>query len=619
MKHEFDVLNENQKRAVFSDKNKVLVMSGAGAGKTKVLTNRIAYLLQSGVKEEDIVAFTFTNKAAREMKLRLNKILERETTAFIGTFHSFCYNAIRDVGNYSKLGFRYPPEIITEYDKGRIIKDILTNYNKDYSNIPFVSAISKLKNGVKIDDIKGDDLLILNSVYKEYQDRLLESSMIDFDDMVPMFLKLMDLDKDYCQYVCQFEHVLVDECQDTNLIQYNLIKKVSDKHGRIFMVGDEDQLIYSFRSSDIEILKDFENTCNEIIILNENYRCNKDILGVANKLISFNQNRLDKALISNIESDTKVEYKDFVSQTEESLEVVNRIKQLVLKGNSYDSIAILYRNNSQASAIEKVLAKEKIPYTIFGGKAFFEYADIRAIIYTYRLLYNPFNVIAFMAAYNRPNNNIEWYEAKEFLNDYSRQNLDIISFLKEYNDPRFYELGKKYSILKESIDRLEPIDFFNEILHHLKYNKYLKDSSNQKPEYQRLMILKDMLKDLSKDEVKTFFNELLLEQSEINKPIGVSLLTIHKSKGLEFNTVFIIGCNDGIIPGYSKRDKDLEEDRRVFYVAITRAKQNLFLYSSQVHYVNGQLFKLKPSSFLEEAGIKESSVMDFFGNYWYNK
>ena len=613
-----DPLNAKQRQAVLSEGKKVLVMSGAGAGKTRVLTNRIAFLLMCGVPENEIIAFTFTNKAAREMRNRLYKILGRESKTFIGTFHSYCYMCIRELGNYYKLGFKFEPEIITDYDKSRLIKNILSKYNKDYSNIPFISAISKIKNGVNIDYIQGEDRMILNAVYKEYQDKLKESSMMDFDDMVPLFLKLSEIDKEYFDYVCQYQYVLVDECQDTNSIQYELINKVSELHQNVFMVGDEDQLIYSFRSSDIAILNDFKEKANEIIIPNENYRCNKEILALANKLISHNQDRLQKDLVSNIEATKKVIYKDFINQTDEAYEVSTRIKQLILRGETYEDIAILYRNNSQMYAIEKVLAKEKIPYTIYGGMAFFEYSDIRNIINIYRLLFNPRNVIAFESIYNRPLVHIEWYEIKEVIDNYHKQNDDIITYLTKSSNSRLKDLGERYKTLKRLMEELSPVEFFMQVLHYLNYNKYLKESQTQKPEYQRLMTLKDMLQDLSKEEVKDFFNNLMLENKDITNPKGVSLMTIHKSKGLEFNTVFIIGCNDGIIPGFSKKSKDIEEDRRVFYVAMTRAKQNLFLYSSQIHFVNGQQFKLKPSQFLTETGINHDSE-EFFGNYWYNK
>nr|MCR5786528.1 ATP-dependent helicase [Acholeplasmatales bacterium] len=428
-----------------------------------------------------------------------------------------------------------------------------------------------------------------------------------------------ELDKDYYEYCSQYKYVLVDECQDTNQIQYELINKVSGIYQNIFMVGDEDQLIYSFRSSDIEILKDFQAKADEIIILNENYRCNKEILGAANKLIAFNQDRLEKDLISHIDANMKVNYKAFINQTDEAFEVSTRIKQLNLKGEPFDSMAVLYRNNNQMYAIEKILAKEKIPYTVYGGMAFFEYADIRSIIYIYRLLFNPRNEIAFEAVYNKPQNHIEWYEIKEVMENYHKQSDDIITYLSKQSDPRLKDLGERYQKLQELMHELKPSDFLMEILNYLKYNKYLKETQNQKPEYLRLMALKDMIQDLTLEEVKDLFNNLMLENKNTINPNGVSLMTIHKSKGLEFNTVFIIGCNDGILPGYSKDNKELEEDRRVFYVAITRAKQNLFLYSSEIHFANGRQYKYKPSQFIYESGLGNDDIEEFFGKYSYNK
>jgi len=619
MKPEYESLNPNQRKAVFTNKKKVLVMSGAGAGKTKVLTNRICYLMEQGVPESEIVAFTFTNKAAREMKWRLNKLLGRETTAFIGTFHSFCYISISEPENYYKLGFNHRPEIITDYEKSKIIKEILQKYNGQYSNIPFVAAISKIKNGVEITDIEGSDRLILNSVYHEYQQQLLASSMIDYDDMIPLFIKLLEIDYSYRE-ISQYKYVLVDECQDTNSIQYELINIVSEEYKNVFMVGDEDQLIYSFRSSDIAILKDFENHADEIVILNENYRCNKKILELANNLIQYNPNRLEKDLVSNIDPVMDVRYKEFISQTEEAETVVKDIIRLHTHDEPYENMAVLYRNNSQVFAIEKALAKEKIPYTIYGGMAFFEYKEVKSIIYTYRLLYNPKNEIAFKEIYNRPSNGIEITVLDNFLKAYHKQDKDIITFLSGYAlEPKFQELGFNLLKLQDLMNHLSSEDFLMEILRLLKYNKYLSESHQQKPEYQRLMTLKDMISELEPHQVEDFFNTLMLEEKDNQKPKGVSLMTIHKSKGLEFNTVFVVGCNEGILPGFSKRDKDLEEDRRVFYVAITRAKQRLYLYCSVVHYINGQIFKMKPSQFLLEAGIHESTVMDYFGNYWYNK
>lgn len=617
MSQEFNELNERQCQAVFTNKSKVLVMAGAGAGKTKVLTNRIAYLLSQGVLETEIVAFTFTNKAANEMKLRLNKILGRQTKAFIGTFHSFCYNGICDMGNYTKLGFKDRPQIISDYEKGKVINDIVKQYNEKLTDTPFINAISKIKNGVKIGEIKMNDLTLLNYIYKEYQQKLIDSNMLDFDDMVPLYLKLLDIDEEYYEHCSQFRYVLVDECQDTNKIQYDLIKKVSDEYKNIFMVGDEDQLIYSFRSSDIAILKDFELSANEVIILNENYRCSKQILYAANNLIEKNGGRLNKDLVSHINSSNQVAVLEYLSQDDEAKDVVNRIKQIHMLGDPYESIAVLYRNNALAYPIEKILTEEKIPYTIYGGKAFFEYTEIRTILYIYRFISNPRNEIAFEAIYNKPRSKFEWYEIKEFLEEYHKQKEDIITFLTLQKDSKFVKLGNVYSSLSKSMKELKSLDFFNEVLECLNYSKYMEETNNQKPEYKRLMILKDMIKQLEVVEVNELFNNILLENKDTVKQNGVSLMTIHRSKGLEFKNVIVICCNDGIISG--GLNNKIEEERRLFYVAMTRAKEKLILTCSKLHFINGVRYKLKPSEFIYDAKLRDKEVEEFFGDYWYNK
>ena len=302
-------LNENQLKAVLTNEKKVLVMAGAGSGKTKVLTTRINYLIDEDVDERDICAFTFTNKAAKEMKWRLNAMLKRETAAIISTFHSFCYSFLMEGMFYTKLGFSNKPSIIFDDDKSKIIKEIVSKFNKDYSNIPFVSAISKIKNRAKVTGLDREDMFILNAVYYEYQEHLRNSNSIDFDDMIPLVIELARNDEEF-RSIIQCRYLLIDECQDTNQVQYELIKLLSEEFGNVFMVGDEDQLIYTFRNSDIAIIKDFERIADEVIILNQNYRCSKSILELANSLIKYNPNRISKTLISDIEPMVKVEFRE---------------------------------------------------------------------------------------------------------------------------------------------------------------------------------------------------------------------------------------------------------------------------------------------------------------------
>ena len=616
-----DELNDNQFLAVTAEENKILVMAGAGSGKTRVLTTRIKYLLDSGVQPSDIVAFTFTNKAANEMLWRLNSMLKDNgsdsQTPIISTFHSFCYSYLVISDCYTRLGFTAKPSLITDTDKGKLIKEILNSYEDSYSNIPFVRAISQMKNKARITGIDSEDKLILNSVYYEYQEKLKQSNMIDFDDMIPLFLELCR-DESFLDFI-QVKYVLVDECQDTNQIQYDLIRAIGSKYNNIFMVGDEDQLIYSFRNSDISILKDFQNTCDKVIILNQNYRCNKDILGYANSLIGFNSNRLDKILFSNIEALNKVKYQEFDSQAEEANAVSRNIKRLLEKGIKPSNIAVLFRNNNQSYPIEKELNAMKLPYTLYGGKPFFDYKEIRSIIYTYRLLFNPRNEIAFESMYNQ----VETFEVtdyKRFIDDYHMQNkLDIITFASGYGEiPKFQKLGFTLLMLKDEILNMDVLEFYMLMLEKLHYIRFLKESNMQKPQYHRLMILRDMIRDLNPNQLEESFNQMILDNVKVNPRDSISLLTIHKAKGLEFEVVFVIGFNEGIIPGYQKQGEELEEERRLAYVAMTRAKQQLYLYCSIIHFLNGNMSKLKPSTFLSEAGIEGVKVQDFYGNYWYN-
>lgn len=620
MQDYLDELNDNQFIAVTSNEKKILVMAGAGSGKTKVLTTRIKYLLDINVSPGEIAAFTFTNKAAREMQHRLESMLKKDnlnvTTPVISTFHSFCYSYLRDPYFYQELGFIKPPEVITDTDKSNLIKEILSNYQSDYSNIPFVKAISQIKNKTKITDVLEKDLPTLNAIYHEYQKRLLISNSIDFDDMIPLFIKLCD-NKDIRETV-QIKYVLVDECQDTNQIQYELVNILSEKNQNVFFVGDEDQLIYSFRSSDILILKDFQTKANQVVILNQNYRCNQDILSHANKLIEYNPDRLKKRLFSNIKPLKNVEFREFSSSNDEASEVAKKIKDFIKEGINPKDIAVLYRNNNQAFGIEKELNALKIPYTLYGGKPFFEYKEIKSIIYTYRLLFNPRNEIAFYNMYMQ-NTRIEAYEYKAFIDDYHNQNEDIITFAASYAlDSKIQNLGYNLLILKDLMFKIDPNSFFMELLKYMGYNKFIKESNKQKPQYERIMALKEMISDLKFNELEDSFNQMILENININHNNTVSLLTIHKAKGLEFEVVFVIGFNEGILPGYKSKGRDLEEERRLAYVAMTRAKNCLYLYCSIIHFINGNIANMKPSSFLVEAGIKESNVMEFFGNYWYN-
>lgn len=613
-----DSLNDNQFLAVTTNKKKVLVVAGAGSGKTRVLTSRIQYLLDNGADLSEICAFTFTNKAAREMQSRIKAKLGEDINCHIQTFHSYCWSYIRLEEFYPLLGFTKRPMIMFEDQKEETIKHILKKYEEDYSDIPFIKAISKIKNQSNVDNISEEDLVIVNTVYEEYQQKLKDSNMVDFDDMIIYFIELCKISETFKELV-QTKYLLVDECQDTNHTQYELIKLMSEDYGNVFMVGDESQLIYSFRNSSIEILRDFQTNADAVYILNQNYRCNKDILKAANSLIEYNPDRVKLELFSEIETKYPIKFNQYGTQNDEAFEVANQIKYLIdNKLVEPKDIAVLYRNNNQAYALEHELNKLNIHYTKSGGKQLFSYREIQAIINTYRVLFNPYNIIAFENMFNYPKG-CEYLYYKNFIDAYNLQSKDLITFASTFAiNKHFQNLGFNLLMLQDEMKQLDNEKFFLRLLDVLGYSKFIKESNKQKPQYTRIMALLDMIRELPKDDLEESFNQMILENLDKNGQVGISLLTMHRSKGLEFNTVFIIGCNDEIIPGFSK-GAEREEQRRTCYVAFTRAKERLYISCSQIHFVNGKIIKMKPSSFLLEAGIKEASSINFFGTYWYNK
>ena len=405
------------------------------------------------------------------------------------------------------------------------------------------------------------------------------------------------------------------------ILQFGYNKQnYEEESGNIFMVGDENQLIYSFRNSSIELLRDFQKSADQVCILNQNYRCNKNILKIANNLIEYNSDRVKLELYSTLEAKVPIKFNQYGTQTDEAIEVASIIKNLIDKeGLEPEDIAILYRNNNQAAPIELELNKLGIIYSKSGGKQLFNYREIQAIINTYRVLFNPRNIIAFENMYNYPHG-CEHMHYRKFMDAYNLQDGDLITFASSYTGFEYFKiLGQSLTKLKEEMNTYNNEDFFIKILNELGYTKFIKNSKKQKPQYTRIMALQDLVKVLPKENLEEAFNQMILDNLNKVGKVGVSLLTMHRAKGLEFNTVFIIGCNNDILPGFSRRGPELEEERRTFYVALTRAKERLYLSCSQIHFTNGIIKTMKPSSFLAEAGIKESSSIEFFGNYWYNK
>lgn len=610
-------LNSNQLQAITSMSKLMLVLAGAGSGKTRVLTSKIKYLIDSGVPESNIVAFTFTNKAAREMNFRLRKLIGHDPLCSIGTFHSFCYNWILEF--YYDLGFMSKPDVIDDDSKRKLINQITSDFNINHNIKLFIDNIAKIKNHVKVKGLNEEESLLVNKVYHEYQRRLLKANLVDFDDMIPYFLEIMKKREEIADMMKETsEYILIDEFQDTNQIQMELVYELAAYYGNIFAVGDDDQLIYSFRSSDINILNDFRDKANEVIVLNQNYRCTKEILKLANTLIDNNSDRTKKNLFSEIDGKVKVHYKEFNNTFEEARMVSKLIESIHNKGLDYKDIAILYRNNYQSYLLENEMVSMKIPYILYGGNKFLKYSEIRAIISLYRLIINPYDIISFNQLYNEPLTMFDALEYNSFIHNYNNQSKNIIDFLNSYANDKFQLLGIKLSDLCGKFKAYSRDLFFMEVLNVLGYNDYLKNTKEQDEKYSRIMTLKELICESNQD-IKTLFNDLVMDNDDSISEDKVTLSTMHKAKGLEFKAVIIIGCNEGIIPPAKITKDEKDEERRLMYVAITRAMQILYITCANDHYVKGNKVHMNPSSFLIECGLFGNDNIDYFKKYWYNK
>lgn len=617
-------LNEKQLYAVTSNKDRILVMAGAGTGKTQVLTSKIHNLILSGYDESTIVAFTFTNKAANSMLWRLNKMLGRETTAQVSTFHSYCYSYV--YYRHHELGYTDYPVLIDDDDKSKLVKQIIVDLGLDYSNIDFVRNLSKIKNHAMIEDIfTEEEKFIFNKIYHRYQEELIKNNRIDFDDMIPLFLKLLENDEYTKDEILEsISYVLVDEVQDTNQIQYDLVKLLASRCNKLFLCGDQDQLIYSFRSSDISLFNEFQNDCDEIIVLNENYRCSNEILARANQLIDFNRDRIKKNLFSNIHVENQVHCRHVDNVYKEAKEVADKIYELHYQGVPYKEIAVLYRNNNQAAPIEKELLLSGMPYYIYGAKPLFKYKEIKALLSVYVFMSNQDDWIAFENFFNSPIPRCEAIQFVAFKKFAIDNKYSIMEALQKYHDKRFLTLYVKLDKLLDEAVTLTPDILFVNILKELGFDEYVQSGKNSKERYERLMQIRDLILKSNEESIIETVNSIYLSvleddaNKEENNPDGrISLMTIHRSKGLEFKAVFFIGCNEGIIPPSKITREEMDEERRLCFVALTRAMRYLYVYSSEIHYINGQKKKLQPSTFLLEAGFYGNFDEKLFKNNWY--
>ena len=607
--------NEQKKAATFKD-GPCLVIAGAGSGKTKVLTTRIANLIENGVKPYNILAITFTNKAAGEMRERVNNIINAHD-AFIGTFHSFGLKIIRE--NSALFNLTSAFTLIDTEDQTSIIKKIMKDINitdKMISPAFIKSKISFIKNNMLSDSEIANFLISENEkiavkVYYEYEKILKRNNTLDFDDLLKKPVELFNSNKEVLEkYQDKFKYILIDEYQDTNEVQYKLVKLLSKKYLNLFVVGDPSQSIYAFRGANYQNILNFEKDFKgcTVIKLPQNYRSTQTILDAANEVISHNKQRKDLDLFSDLGQGVKIKYIRTFNDSMENKRVVDEIQKLYEEGYSRKDMAIFYRTNAQSRSIEDALVKANIPYKVFGSFYFYKRKEIKDLLAYLKLIANPSDDVSLERVINEP---------KRKIGDKTIENLR--------------EKARSLNIsMFEAIDSGKELEFKNLILNLIEISKdtsitglidktlelskmketYENDKSLESDiRLENLMEFRSVSETYEKETGNVNLSDFLMEVSLVSDAAeysadtdAVTLMTVHSAKGLEFKVVFIIGLEENIMP-ISKAlydDEELEEERRLMYVAITRAKEKLYLLNAGRRMLYGNMQMNPPSRFISE-------------------
>ncbi len=612
-------LNDMQKKAVTCTEGPLLVLAGAGSGKTKVLTTRIAYLInEKNVDSSSILAITFTNKAAKEMKDRVIKLIGNIGYSMkISTFHSFGLSILKE--HCDLLGYSKNFTIIDSDDSMTLIKKIVKDLNLDskiFNPKMIRNKISGAKNElmdpaeyVRFANTDMEEKIV--SVYERYQKRLKLNNSFDFDDLLMLPIKLLKENPDVLkQYQEKFKYVMVDEYQDTNQAQYILTKMMSAKYKNICVVGDNDQSIYMFRGANyrniLNFEKDYKNT--SVILLEENYRSTKNILDVANSIIKNNKSRKDKTLWTNNDDGLKIKYHRSSNEKDESFYVVSEIKKLLNNGVPLSEIAVLYRANAQSRNIEEVLLRDNIPYKVVGAFYFYNRKEIKDLIAYLKLIYNHNDDNSLTRIINVPKRGIglkaiENLNTKAMLEEKSL--YDSLSTQKELDFKRLIDdLSKKSEImsLTELVDCILNDSKMKEELE-------LEKTIESEVRLENLEEFKSITKSFEESKGIVSLGEFLEEISLVsdveeykNNTNVVTLMTIHSAKGLEFDNVFLIGMEEGLFPHANCLNdaEELEEERRLCYVAVTRARNRLWLVNARSRMLYGKESYNMQSRFIDE-------------------
>lgn len=601
----FKRLNENQIEAVRQTFGPVIVVAGAGSGKTRVLTHRIAYLVSQGISSSNILAVTFTNKAALEMRDRVCKIIDGGNDAWIMTFHSMCARILREYAKF--LGYTNKYEIYDEEDSTKALKQVLKNMDSDANAKEVKRLISAKKNGkvLSFDDRQQNEL---DYIFNKYNELLKNENAMDFDDLLNNTLKLFQDNKEILEHFQnKFLYIMVDEFQDTNTVQYDLIKILAFKNKNIFVVGDGDQSIYSFRNANVgninAFIKDF---IPKKIVLDINYRSSDNILKLANSLIQNNQDRIKKELKTDKGSGELITFKWLNTSFEEETYVAKMIQVYHNKGYEYNDMAVFYRNNSLSRGVEDILMKSNIPYKVFGGMSFFSRKEVKDIIAYLKLILDKENIWAFKRVINEPKRGIGNITVEKLIG-YIDSGNTLGEAIKCINNSKIDNFMEMIESLKRKLEKEPLLEFINIIMKETQYDKYIEDEPDR---LDNINELKSVLAEANEVYEGTNFEKLaaLLEylslrtdkEERLSDDNYVSLMTYHQAKGLEFKVVFMIALESGIFPHAFCKKEELEEDRRVAYVGITRAKEKLFLTCARSRRVYGEILAEKPSQFINE-------------------
>ncbi len=635
-------LNKEQQEAVNYIDGTLLLLAGAGSGKTRVITARIAHMISCGISPHNILALTFTNKAAKEMRERVNQIVPEGDAVWVSTFHSSCVRILRREIHH--IGYSKSFTIYDSDDSERLVKDCIKELNlndKLYPSRSALSFISSLKNEL----ISPNEYIPMNffetnmsNVYALYQKKLASNSALDFDDIIYLTVRLFMVHPDVCgAYQNRFKYICIDEYQDTNTAQYRLVKLLADKYKNLCVVGDDDQSIYGWRGANIRNILDFEKDFpgTKVIRLEQNYRSKKTILNAANAVIANNVNRKEKKLWTENEVGEEISIIKSHSETEEAQTIGNIIKDGIKNGRAYRDFAVLYRNNAQSRAIEEQLVMSGIPYRLFGGVRFYERREIKDILAYLRLINNPRDDLALLRIINVPKRGIGDATLKVFRDYAASLEISLFEALKDVDD---LITGAKRAKIKGFYDMVNDLrsyaeganvdDLINRLLSDTGICDDIlaeADSSKNITKAEALARIDNINEFLAKAsqytqsyisvENQTQLSDFLQEVSlvadvdnyEEDEDTAV-LMTIHSSKGLEFPVVFLPGFEEGIFPSYraasSSDDKDIEEERRLCYVAITRARDKLYISTADCRHQYGNVNYNSPSRFLSEIPLE---------------